>query len=497
MKIILKHRELVLILFLLFMGLWLRIFNLTRAMSFTYDQGRDLLALQTMAQGDIRLIGPTTGIPGFFLGPLVYYFLLPGFLISGGNPGGVALWSACWVTLSLPFFYLILKPLVGKFWAMFGYILLLINPGSFQEARIIWNPSLANMLLLPSIWCLFNSRRQPWLLVISALLFGLSLQSEIAYTAFLAPLYAAYLLWTWRSQLLARWKIIILAAAVFALTLLPEVVFELKNNFLMTNSLIKEMQDTSKKVGYDYVLSHRPGEMLSALNGYIFGHAPGANYLTAFYALIIFSALLLVKKKHFKSEEWFCYGLLILPLVVMMLFRGNYGYFFDYYISPHYVPIIACLMIALSKLPKISLRLSLAGLIMMIALVSFIKYAGVIFNPDQLQYTITQEIMALQKARQLASAQNIGLEVFVPNLLPVQYEYLNGYLGKSGQMTSLAWNRQAESKEWILLWEPPFAGASELAYQDWRKRNSLNAVCQVEAEYGIVTVEKCQELRVF
>jgi 4-amino-4-deoxy-L-arabinose transferase-like glycosyltransferase len=484
-------RELWLILFLLVISFYLRTINLAETMSFTYDQGRDLIVLQTMADGDIRLIGPTTGISGFFLGPLVYYFLLPGFILSGGNPAGVAIWSAFWVTMALPFFYLILKPIVGKTLALFGYILLLINPGSFLEARIIWNPSLANMLLLPSIWCLFNFKKRPWLLIPSAFLFGLSLQSEIAYTAFLAPLYVGYVLWTWRKELAKHWLLLILTVMAFGLTLVPEIVFELKNKFLMTNALIKEMQDSSKKVGFDYVLTHRPSEMLAALNKYVFGGAKLANFYTLIYSIFIISGLVIAKFKKVKPEEWFWYGALLLPLMVMMSFRGNHGYFFDYYVSPHYVPVIACLIIAVAKMKKMTWQISAAALITVIAVFSFVSYFMTATNKNLLQYTITQEIQALKKAREIAKQSNVGVEVFVPNLLPVQYEYLNNYLGKSNQMESLAWNRQAESKEWILIWEPAFSGGSEMAYLDWRKRNSLNAECKVEAQYGIVTVEKC------
>jgi hypothetical protein len=39
----------------------------------------------------LSLIGSTTRLPGLFYGPWWYYFLIPPFLLSGGNPQGIVL----------------------------------------------------------------------------------------------------------------------------------------------------------------------------------------------------------------------------------------------------------------------------------------------------------------------------------------------------------------------------------------------------------------------
>src|SRR3989344_320541 len=124
-----RFGEIAVILSLLLLALGLRWYKLGELMPFTYDQGRDLLKLREISHGNLTLIGPTTGLAGIFLGPLIYYFLLPGFILYDGSPMGVGYWMAFWTTLTLPVSYLILKPLVGKWWAWLGYLALVASPG--------------------------------------------------------------------------------------------------------------------------------------------------------------------------------------------------------------------------------------------------------------------------------------------------------------------------------------------------------------------------------
>lgn len=65
--------------FLSFLALSLvvRLVDIKNVLFFTWDNGRDFFAIQKIAQGDITLIGPTTGLQGWFLGPFWYYLRIP------------------------------------------------------------------------------------------------------------------------------------------------------------------------------------------------------------------------------------------------------------------------------------------------------------------------------------------------------------------------------------------------------------------------------------
>lgn len=492
--------ELLLLLGLTLFGLWLRTYNLGQTMSFTYDQGRDLLVLAEMAGGNLRLIGPTTGIGGLFLGPLLYYFLLPGFLLTQGSPIGVALWNAIIITATLPLFYLMLKPLVGKKLAFLGFGLLMIAPGALEQARLIWNPSLVVPILLVSYATLFASKQRPWLLIVSLFTFGLSLQTELAYTVFLAFLYGAWVLaygpWA-GSRRYYSWPILITASVAFASTLLPQIAFELKNNFLMTNSLLKEFSDDSRSVSFQTVFLSRPGLMFIELRRQLFADVTGSNWLLL---LVTGLGLTLATTIRKTAEERWWLATLVVPLLGMMLFRGNYGSFFGYYISAHYLPIIAVVVLALHRWPlslsirgfKLPIRWTGVTIVVIASLFGLMKYLPLVTQPDILGYTIQHEIKALEYVYDQQPENPSAFDLFVPNLLPVQYTYLHQWLS-----AQRGWGNSAplilESDEtYYLISEPAFAGASQISYDEWHARMTKDVTCAVDQQFGIVTVEKCQ-----
>ena len=86
-------KEYLLLYFFILVGAFLRLQGVfTNSFAFTYDVGRDMLALSAIVHlHKIPLIGATTGLPGIFYGPWWYYMLTPFFIIFSGSPQGIAL----------------------------------------------------------------------------------------------------------------------------------------------------------------------------------------------------------------------------------------------------------------------------------------------------------------------------------------------------------------------------------------------------------------------
>ena len=85
-------KELLVLYLLLIIGSFLRLQGVfSNSFAFTYDVGRDMLALWNIVYDHkIPLIGATTGLAGVFYGPWWYYFLTPFFVIFRGDPQGIA-----------------------------------------------------------------------------------------------------------------------------------------------------------------------------------------------------------------------------------------------------------------------------------------------------------------------------------------------------------------------------------------------------------------------
>ena len=94
---------------LLIVAFILRVWDINELLGFYYDQGRDALVIARLLQGDVVLIGPTTGLTGIFLGPFYYYFMAPGYFIGGGNPVIASYWQSFFIILGYLLIFILLR----------------------------------------------------------------------------------------------------------------------------------------------------------------------------------------------------------------------------------------------------------------------------------------------------------------------------------------------------------------------------------------------------
>ncbi|OGD74360.1 hypothetical protein A3A84_03560 [Candidatus Collierbacteria bacterium RIFCSPLOWO2_01_FULL_50_23] len=102
---------------------------------FTTDQGRDMIDIRSIAIGHKpRLIGPTTSINGVYLGPFWYYFNLPPFVVSGGDPASLLTWQIVWYQLVGLLTYVLSKK-INPTLGFLAAVLFLIMPLGFNTSR--------------------------------------------------------------------------------------------------------------------------------------------------------------------------------------------------------------------------------------------------------------------------------------------------------------------------------------------------------------------------
>ena len=477
------HSSQILLVLIMGLAIFLRLYNLTYHVQFTFDQGRDFLVLQDMVGGDLKLVGPTTGIDGFHLGPFFYYLLLPAFYLGGGSPHVVALWLALLVTASLPFFYLLLKRVASERLALWGLFLLVICLGAIQDARLIWNPSLTAPTLIISAWAMVESRFKPKLLVIGLLLYGLCLQTEFAYAIFLAPL---YLWWIFRLRSYYSSKLLIVSAAVFLATLAPQLAFEIKHQFIMTRSLLAALTDQTDQTTYWQILRTRPDHIFSVFKQFLYGDKFYAPIFTFFMTWLIF----LYSFKRKTLPERFLFGLFALPMAGWLIFKGNHGNFFSYYVAPHYFALILCLIMAIKRLPN----RKVTGLIVTISFfIGLYDYLPLVLKTDVYHYTANTQIQALQTAQAKSLTSSTAVELFVPNLRPDQYRYLMIWLNKRFPERLFVEGNQT-SQQFFLVYEPATSGASKIAFDSWYERFVSHNTCHYLTQVGITHLEECFKL---
>lgn len=205
---------------------------------FTTDQARDMLDLRNIVVGiNPTLVGPTTSINGVFLGPGYYYFNVIPFFLGQGDPSYLVYWNILFYLIAA----IILLAVHYKREVSFGFfasIIFIMAPGLFQPTRYFWNANSMPYVALfyfvvLSLFLLQPSAKKSFLV---GLLAGVGMQFEAAFGVLLLPF--ALLASAFKKT---GWKNTVFQVLGFGLTLTPQILFDIKNNFAMTRLFIAEV----------------------------------------------------------------------------------------------------------------------------------------------------------------------------------------------------------------------------------------------------------------
>jgi hypothetical protein len=229
------------------LSLYLKLFpTLNYNFPFTMDQARDMLDIRQMVeQKKPALIGPTTSINGVFLGPFYYYFNLPPYLISGGDPAYLTYWNLAWYMLAgaAVLFYFYKK---DKSFSIISSVTFLMAPAFFYSSRYFWSANPMPYLTAFYVLSFVNFLNKTTALNASfiGLIAGLSMQVEAAFGVLFLPFFVIF-------SLIKRLplKSILSAIGIFFLTLVPQIIFELRHDFLMSKTFINEVTGSSQILG--------------------------------------------------------------------------------------------------------------------------------------------------------------------------------------------------------------------------------------------------------
>jgi hypothetical protein len=113
-KLIFKKANIPIFLILI-LAAFMRLYHISEYLTFLGDEGRDVLVVKHILDGNLTLLGPTASVGGFFLGPIYYYFMAPFLWLFGYNPVGPAVMVALVGTLTVWLVYKVSKELFGYF----------------------------------------------------------------------------------------------------------------------------------------------------------------------------------------------------------------------------------------------------------------------------------------------------------------------------------------------------------------------------------------------
>lgn len=448
-----KEHKLVYLLLLLVLiaSTFFRLYRLSDLLGFYYDQGRDALKVQEMISlKDFPAIGPTTGIAGLFLGPFWFYLLAPFYFITKGNPSLTASFIAFFDLGTVLILYLLGKEFYNRYLGLLAAFLWGFSYYLVRSARWFSNPSPLPFLVMLLIYGLAKVifKKQDRYLILVAVCLALSLQLEVASAIFFFPSLLA--IWLVFKPKLKNKINLVYSVIVFLVFLIPQGLFEIKNNFLMTKNFFSfnkgEINTDTQTWGvpnwtflkerfvsyFKILFSKLEVNPLPDKGAKFF---TGSQILSVFWLFFVFYQIyVFLKKRNEKNGLTFLLIIfLFLPLLFLFFFTGNYGQLYDYYLTGFFPAFI--LLFAIFAFRFTSKKIYIPIFIMIIVwflngnLLYFKGYLTANVNGAD-NITLGNQLKAIDWIYQDANGQDFNVDVYVPPVIPYSYQYLFQWHGQ-------------------------------------------------------------------
>lgn len=377
---------------------------------FSFDHGRDAIAvLDLIKTFSLKFIGPWTSIQGLFFGPGWYYLLAPLYWLLNGNPlaGPLTMLLLSLVTIWLAY----------KHFGVFEAIIFASAPVFTIISVSAANPFPIVLIGLLILIALKNPKKHFFKL---GLLISLGFHFSSALAIF-------YLLIIPLILLLKKIKLNLKKLIVgFIIPFIPQLLFEIKNNFMEIRSLInyfiagESQQITPGKIKIvSSSIIHELG--LAILPDNIF-----LKYLGL--GLLIIGMIYFIKKGEIKSF-WPEIGLfLLLPTIGFWWLHFNIWYVYG---------LLPVAVVAIGKIlhstPKV-VTYSYLALLIIGAVKVPVRQTGAAFLPVKLE--------VLNYIEKQSQGKSYNSYQYLPNIYDYAYQYLFFWRGFNGHQLPLEFSYQ-------------------------------------------------------
>lgn len=213
---------------------------------FNMDSARDFVDVREMMElQKIRLTGPGTAIDGLYNGPFWYYLLAIPYIISKGDPYSAILMQIGFWTIGGFFLLKLVKAfgilptlVVGLLWIASDYIVL--------ASVYSFNPTPVMFLTPVFIYLLIEYLKNNKTIYIALVWFlaGLFFNLEMNFGVFVPVIILTSIFLTKNNKLL-RQKGFWIGVGCFILTLLPQIIFDIRHQNIMSKAVLNHLSANS------------------------------------------------------------------------------------------------------------------------------------------------------------------------------------------------------------------------------------------------------------
>jgi len=216
---------------------------------FLFDHGHYFIDVRDrLLAGKIPLIGTYTPVQGIFQGPGWYYLLTLVFLLGKGDPyyGMVLMLIISLLSIIAAFF--VVRYLWGERAGLITAFLFATAPISIKTTRHMWPPYPLLLVMVLYVYSLFKVllEEQRGYIFWLGLIIGLTFHFEVAFGTFLLPT-TIFIFLLYRHKI--SFKSGILALIGLLITFLPQIVFDLRHDFIQTRGIINFVANRGQDMG--------------------------------------------------------------------------------------------------------------------------------------------------------------------------------------------------------------------------------------------------------
>lgn len=399
---------------------------------FNMDNARDMVDVREMVVlKKMRLIGPTSAIEGLYNGPFWYYLLAIPFILTGGNPYGSILMEIILWTIG-GFFLLklvnkwsvwLVIP-IGCVWVASNYIVL-TNLYAFNPNPI---PLLTPLFIY--LFIEYLSKGKPLFIILTWLLAGLFFNFEMNFGIFTPAILIVSLIITKNLRFLKD-RFFWIGVAVFIGTLLPQVLFDFKHQFIMSKAILKFLSE-NKQAGFNIV---RRTQIISESFYNVFVATLMNQKLLSLTMLL--SAVPILKKFFAKDNKdtlvMVCLVYIFLPFAIFLVVPVTVN---AWHLGGEVVAALILIAFILSKLWKINFlgkifSIFLSSLLILYSTLNisnhFLKERQ---NTNLDPSLLKNELNAIDYVYTFAKGATFKVYTYLPSVYDYPYQYLFWWYGQ-------------------------------------------------------------------
>ncbi len=302
--------------------------------AFSFDHGKDSLAIMHMIKTlSPKLIGPWTSIPGLFFGASWYYLLTPGFIITNGNPiGGV------FIMIILNLITIILA---YKYFNKISATIIATSSTFINISTSAWNPFPMPLLMLIILINIKNKKLSNinYFLIFLSISFSFHFSSAYAIFYLLSiPIILAIKNNIFQQStdifksLISQnfFTKLIISISGFTLPFIPQLIFELRHNFIETKAIFQYLTHSST-AQYHHTLLEIITTTLHEFQTLLFPEFNQLNFMNVVIKIIIIIFLFIgykhigYKKIPYKTEVLL---LIVIPILGFSKLHFNIWYIY-------------------------------------------------------------------------------------------------------------------------------------------------------------------------